>query len=296
MMKPRVARAAQVLSFSIRVLPGLMMSFAMTPSIAHAAACINLPVSCTVSSNFGPRLHPVQKVWKNHNGTDFACPVGTPISNALEGNVIFSGYHSGGGNIVKVRNGQYEFKYMHNQRNTVEVGQQLSTGNTLALSGNTGKWTTGPHLHFEVWQSGRAIDPLSMMCGTAPASPPASDPPPPGTVIEGAGGTGSGQPSGEGMTVRDGLDGSIWDVLSSIIESRALNPDYTRQLSELDQTRLIEELNYLEGVKLRVDHERAQAMDRIIHNRAVLNALKTEAAKRGDVEAQRAAAMNSLSR
>lgn len=274
-------------------LPVTMMASISSPSIVQASACIQLPVSCTVSSNFGPRLHPVQKIWKNHNGTDFACPVGTPISNALEGNVIFSGYHSGGGNIVKVRNGQYEFKYMHNQRNTVEVGQQLGTGNNVALSGNTGKWTTGPHLHFEVWQSGRAIDPLSMMCGTPPASPPTSDPPPPGTVIEGAGPGGTGQTDG---TVRDGLDGSIWDVLSSVIESRALNPDYTRQLSALDQTRLIEELNYLEGVKLRVDHERAQAYDRIIHNRAVINALKIEAQKRGEVEKQREAAMNSIAR
>lgn len=257
---------------------GVLALPASPVAIASSGQCIEVPVSCRVSSQFGPRLHPVQKTWKNHNGTDFACPVGTSVSSALDGVVNFAGFHSGGGNIVKVRSGDYEFKYMHNHRNMVEIGQRVGTGDELARSGNTGKWTTGPHLHFEVWQAGRAIDPMAVSCSG-------------GGSLDGDYAQDGGIPP-TGM-VHDGLDGAFWDVLSSIIESRSLNPDYARQLSTLEPERLYEEMNYLEGVGLRVAHEKAQARARIAHNRAVLNVLRAEALKRSELDASRAQALRS---
>lgn len=114
-------------------------------------------VGGTITSNVGMRIDPIDGVWRHHNGVDIAIPSGTPVNAVASGVVVYSGNRSGYGNTVVVEhdNGIVTL-YAHNSRIIAVEGQQVSAENTLALSGSTGR-STGPHLHFEAWQSGTNI-------------------------------------------------------------------------------------------------------------------------------------------
>ena len=117
------------------------------------------PVPGTVGSSFGPRLHPISRVWKNHDGVDMAAPSGTPIGAFASGTVTFAGVRGGYGNVVIVDHGNgLTSRYAHASSLDVAVGQHVSAGELVARVGSTGR-STGPHLHFELRRGGRAIDP-----------------------------------------------------------------------------------------------------------------------------------------
>lgn len=110
-----------------------------------------------ITSYVGPR-------WgRSHNGLDLAVPVGTPVSNSAAGTVIQSGWNGGYGISVYVDCGDgVIIRYGHLSEVYVEVGQTVSQGETLGLSGNTGN-STGPHLHFEMRIQDEVVDPLDYM-------------------------------------------------------------------------------------------------------------------------------------
>ncbi len=114
-----------------------------------------------VSSGFNPRrMHPVLHRVKGHFGTDFACPVGTPVWAAASGVITQRGEHGGAGNMMTIRhdNGLVTI-YMHLSKFTagLKVGDRVAAKTVIALSGNTGL-STGPHLHFGVKQNGAYVD------------------------------------------------------------------------------------------------------------------------------------------
>ncbi len=115
------------------------------------------PVGGTITSRVGMRIDPIDGVWRHHNGIDIAIPAGTPVRPVAPGVVIYSGSRSGYGNTVVVEhdNGIVTL-YAHNSRIMVAQGQQVTSESTLALSGSSGR-STGPHLHFEAWQSGANV-------------------------------------------------------------------------------------------------------------------------------------------
>lgn len=114
------------------------------------------------TSGFGMRFHPIDQVWKMHNGIDYAAPTGTPIPSQTGGRVSFSGWQNGYGNTVIVDAGAgYQHLYGHNSRNSVSVGQMVSAGSILGLVGSTGK-SKGPHVHYEVRKNGKAVNPDSV--------------------------------------------------------------------------------------------------------------------------------------
>ncbi len=117
------------------------------------------PVGGTITSLVGMRIDPIDGVWRQHNGIDIAIPAGTPVKAVSPGVVVYSGARSGYGNTVIVEhyNGIITL-YAHNSRILVAEGQTVTAESTLALSGSTGR-STGPHLHFEAWQSGTNITP-----------------------------------------------------------------------------------------------------------------------------------------
>ena len=121
------------------------------PTIAHGRFI--RPSAGTLTSRFGPR-------WgRMHNGVDLAAPVGTPIRAADGGRVIFSGWDGGFGNVIRIdhENG-FVTVYAHNSANLVSVGERVAQGQHIANMGSTGN-STGSHLHFEIRQNGRPIDP-----------------------------------------------------------------------------------------------------------------------------------------
>jgi murein DD-endopeptidase MepM/ murein hydrolase activator NlpD len=110
-----------------------------------------------VSSQYGPRGRRV------HKGMDIAANIGTPVFAVEAGTVVRSKYVRGYGNLVELKHSDmYGTRYGHNSKNIVKKGQYVEKGEVIALSGNTGR-STGPHVHFEVRQSGVAINPFKYL-------------------------------------------------------------------------------------------------------------------------------------
>lgn len=115
--------------------------------------------SARLSSGFGMRWHPILNYSRMHQGVDFAAPTGTPVLAAANGRVVKAGWGGGYGNVVHIDHGKGTItRYAHLSRVGVRSGQQVSQGQSVGAVGSTGL-STGPHLHYEVWVNGRAVDP-----------------------------------------------------------------------------------------------------------------------------------------
>ncbi len=113
-----------------------------------------------VSSNFGGRSAPTKGASTNHKGIDWAVPIGTTVVASNAGTVTKAGWASGYGYAVYIRHADgRETRYAHLSKVLVKVGQTVSQGQRIALSGNSGR-STGPHLHFEIRINGTAVNPL----------------------------------------------------------------------------------------------------------------------------------------
>lgn len=116
-----------------------------------------------LASPFGLRMHPLDHVRKMHYGVDLAAPDGTVVLAAGKGFVTHAGWASGYGLMVEIHHpGALTTRYGHLSRILCYPGDEVENGQLLGLVGSTGK-ATGPHLHFEVWQDGRASDPLALL-------------------------------------------------------------------------------------------------------------------------------------
>ncbi|URJ29941.1 murein DD-endopeptidase MepM [Blochmannia endosymbiont of Camponotus sp.] len=115
-----------------------------------------------ISSNFNlSRLNPVTGQVSPHAGVDFAVPIGTPVFSVGDGEVIVSTYSKIAGNYITIRHSCHcVTRYMHLKKLLVMTGQKVKRGDSIALSGNTGR-STGPHLHFEIWVNHRPVNPLT---------------------------------------------------------------------------------------------------------------------------------------
>lgn len=107
------------------------------------------PVKGTVTSKFGTRTHPVTgKQQTTHNGVDIAVPIGTTVAAPSDGRVekVYSNA-TGGNQLIIVHTNGWRTGYAHLQQSLVRVGDNVRQGQTVALTGNTGR-STGAHLHF----------------------------------------------------------------------------------------------------------------------------------------------------
>ncbi len=121
------------------------------------------PTSGVLTSRFGPRMHPILHVVKVHNGTDWAAPIGTPVVAAFDGSILFAGNGGTYGNLIKITHpGNLETRYAHLSAfaDGLKAGQPIKAGQLIGYIGTTGR-STGPHLHFEMYENGTAVDPLS---------------------------------------------------------------------------------------------------------------------------------------
>ncbi|HWV75101.1 MAG TPA: M23 family metallopeptidase, partial [Pseudosphingobacterium sp.] len=115
----------------------------------------------TITSKYTRRrLHPVQKIWKAHLGTDYAAPRGTPIIATGNGVVLDSKFSKFNGNYVKIRhNGTYTTQYLHMSKRAVRQGQRVQQGQVIGYVGSTGL-ATGPHVCYRFWKDGKQVDAL----------------------------------------------------------------------------------------------------------------------------------------
>lgn len=114
-----------------------------------------MPVSEYIfTSAFGPR-------WgTNHNGVDLAVPEGTQVYAASDGTIVQSGWNGGYGISICIEHKDGSMtRYGHLSSNDVCVGDVVSQGDVIGLSGNTGN-STGPHVHFEIIVDGIPVDPM----------------------------------------------------------------------------------------------------------------------------------------
>lgn len=127
---------------------------------AGEAAPSRLPLEGQISSRFGARRDPVSGARRFHHGVDIAAAEGTPIGAVNEGTVIFSGRQGGYGNTVVIEHADgRQSRYAHADQLLVKKGDAVRSGQIVATVGSTGR-STGPHLHLEVSENGRRIDPL----------------------------------------------------------------------------------------------------------------------------------------
>ncbi|NRA44675.1 MAG: M23 family metallopeptidase [Oligoflexales bacterium] len=126
------------------------------------------PVQGWITSGFGFRVSPFTGQKSFHKALDIASPVGTPIIAPADGVVIFAGAKAGFGNFIMVAHYGYGIvtRYGHNAQNMVQAGQKIKRGEQIATVGMTGR-TTGPHLHYEIWVNGEAVNPKKFILDTS---------------------------------------------------------------------------------------------------------------------------------
>lgn len=126
-----------------------------------AAAPVGTPVSVNyrLTSGFGPRVDPFTRRPVFHPGLDFASFQGAPIVAGAAGGVSFAGVQSGNGLTVEIDHGfGFKTRYTHLSAISAKGGDVLRRGDAVGKMGSTGR-STGTHLHYEVWFSGRTRDP-----------------------------------------------------------------------------------------------------------------------------------------
>lgn len=110
------------------------------------------PVNGVVSSHYETDIR--------HYGVDLVAALKESVLATLDGTVTYVGFDPNFGNVIQIqhKNGFLSI-YKHNELLLKEVGDRVVAGEAIALVGNTGKLSTGPHLHFELWYKGNPVNP-----------------------------------------------------------------------------------------------------------------------------------------
>ncbi|MBA2466973.1 MAG: M23 family metallopeptidase [Sphingomonas sp.] len=120
------------------------------------------PVAGRISSRFGTRFHPILRFARSHSGVDVSASWGSPIVAAADGRVVGAGWNGGHGRQVRIRHRSgLETSYSHLSGVVADLGAGVRQGQLIGYVGSTG-FSTGPHLHYEVRERGRAVDPLRL--------------------------------------------------------------------------------------------------------------------------------------
>lgn len=110
------------------------------------------PIRGQISAGFMPD--------KKHNGLDVMAPKGTPVKAIMDGYIISSDWTLETGNTIGIQHGGNLISfYKHNSTLLKDVGDYVKAGEAIAIIGNTGTLSNGPHLHFELWYKGKPVDP-----------------------------------------------------------------------------------------------------------------------------------------
>lgn len=121
-----------------------------------------------ITSGFGGRADPIVGGSQFHKGIDFEADVGDPVLAVADGVVSYAATRSGYGNTVEVDHGNgYVTRYAHNSRLTRKVGELVRAGQEIAKAGSSGR-STGAHVHFEVWENSRVVNPRKFLSQQSP--------------------------------------------------------------------------------------------------------------------------------
>ncbi len=130
--------------------------------VGETKGALSRPVNGAVTSGFGSRRHPILGYRRMHSGLDFKAGHGTPIYAVTDGSVAYAGRKGGYGNFVQINHGGgLATGYGHMSRFAVSSGSRVRRGQIIGYVGSTGL-STGPHLHYELYRNGRAVNPASV--------------------------------------------------------------------------------------------------------------------------------------
>ena len=131
-------------------------TFALNRETFRAAFPLVAPTEGFLTQGFDPS--------RKHYGVDYATKLGTPVSAATDGYVVFAGWTYDDGNMLIVSHGGgYLTVYKHNQSLLKTVNAYVRRSEVIALVGTSGKTSMGPHLHFEVWKDGVPLNPVEFL-------------------------------------------------------------------------------------------------------------------------------------
>ncbi len=120
------------------------------------------PVAARITSGFGARVHPILRFARFHRGIDFGAGYGTPIVAAADGRVTRAGWAGGYGQQVRLVHAEgMASSYSHMSRIVAAPGSFVRQGQLIGYVGSSGL-STGPHLHYEVYRNGAAVNPLGV--------------------------------------------------------------------------------------------------------------------------------------
>lgn len=126
------------------------------------------PVSGPVTSGFGLRVHPILRFARMHRGLDFGAAWGSPIVAAADGQVVRAGWAGGYGRQVRIAHGDGLLtSYSHMSRIVAPEGGIVRRGELIGYVGSSGL-STGPHLHYEVYRNGVAVNPAGVTMVSRP--------------------------------------------------------------------------------------------------------------------------------
>ena len=120
------------------------------------------PVAARITSGFGLRIHPILRFARMHRGIDFGARWGTPIHAAADGQVTRAGWAGGYGRQIRLAHaGGLATSYSHMSSFAVAPGTLVRQGQLIGTVGSSGL-STGPHLHYEVYRGGVAVNPMNV--------------------------------------------------------------------------------------------------------------------------------------
>lgn len=158
-----VARVTAKLNFEKSNYTDITRQFNNNKKLFESIPAIK-PAGGRIGDQFGMRMHPVLKYRRMHEGIDILVDIGSKVMSSGKGKVVTVKRSGDLGLYVEIDHGYgYITRYGHLSKASVQVGQKINRGDVIALSGNTGRLTTGPHLHYEVIHNGIALDPESFI-------------------------------------------------------------------------------------------------------------------------------------
>jgi murein DD-endopeptidase MepM/ murein hydrolase activator NlpD len=130
--------------------------------VGETRGAMGRPVNGPITSGYGSRRHPVLGYVRMHSGMDFGAGYGAPIYAVTDGRIAFAGRKGGYGNFIQINHGGgMATGYGHMSRFAAQAGQAVRRGQIIGYVGSTGL-STGPHLHYELYRNGHAINPASV--------------------------------------------------------------------------------------------------------------------------------------
>ncbi|MCH2214202.1 MAG: M23 family metallopeptidase [Flavobacteriales bacterium] len=125
----------------------------VSESLGLAGTILFPPIIGTITAEFDSKIE--------HYGIDVTAKEGETIKAVLDGTVVMSSFTSDGGNVIQILHANNLVSiYKHNSVLLKKVGDRVEAGDSIAIIGNSGELTDGPHLHFELWYNGSPLNPM----------------------------------------------------------------------------------------------------------------------------------------